>query len=225
MLLAKRLSGEARLAAAARHLVEATVELAQSGTPLMRRIVPDDGDFAVWQHYPASDAVDRRSGSRWFYHAHPAEQRTGGEHGHFHLFFERHVFKPPAMALAGPVGGASVGADVVHIAALSVDLRGIPVQLFTVNRWVTDEWLYPAGEVLSRLARFDLSRAPGDALVNRWLTAAVACLAPEITQILHERDARIAALSSDDAFWEDRDAEILSSSAVDLQRAVTEFDR
>lgn len=225
MLLPTRLSGQARLAAAAQILIDATVELAGSGRPLMRRIVPDDAEFAVWQHYPDLDAVDRRSGARWFYHAHPVEDRAGEEHGHFHLFFERSKFRRPAEPLAGPAGGKSVGADIVHIAALSVDLRGIPVQLFTVNRWVTDEWFYPADAVLERLARFDLSGAPGDPLVNRWLTSAVACMAPEIAVILRERDAKVAGYGPDHAFWEDRNEEILSAIPIDLQRVATEFDR
>lgn len=221
MLLDPSLTGTERRAAAAAELIAATVEMAGSGRPLMRRVVPDDG-HQVWEHYPPDDAVDRTTRSRWFYHAHPPEERGKGEHGHFHLFLDREAFGR-APHLAGPVAPRDGDATVVHVAALSIDLAGLPTSLFTVNRWVTDEWLFPAGDVLDRLTGFDLSDANGDPLVNCWLTAAVATFAPEIAAILRERDRVIG--DAPPAFFEDRNAEILSLVEIDLQRCVTQPDR
>jgi hypothetical protein len=222
MLIDPDLTGPDRLGAAAAALVSATVDMARSGRPLMRRVVPED-DYKVWDHYPLDDAVDARTGARWFYHAHPPEERDEGEHGHFHLFLDRDAFDD-IPAIAGPVDADAPDARVVHIAALSIDLAGVPTRLFTVNRWVTDEWTHSAADILQRLERFDLSAAQdGDALVNRWLTAAVATFAPEIAQVLIERDRVIAGAPP--VFFEARDAEILSSVDIDLQRCVTQLDR
>lgn len=222
MLIDPSLSGTARRAQAAADLIAATIAMAQSGLPLMRRVLPP-GDSLVWDHYPPDDAVDAHTGARWFYHAHPPEEREGGEHGHFHLFLDRDDFDG-LPALAGPLNPAAPDAGVVHIAALSIDLAGLPTRLFSVNRWVTDEWLHPAPAILDRLDRFDLSAAAaGDPLVNRWLTAAVAAFAPEIEQILTERDRAFKGAAA--PFFEDRGAEVLSTIAVDLQRCVTQFDR
>lgn len=221
MLIDPDLTGPDRLAAAAATLISATVDMAQSGRPLMRRVVPED-DYRVWDHYPPDDAVDARTGARWFYHAHPPEERDHGEHGHFHLFLDRASFDG-LPAIAGPVDADAPDARVVHIAALSIDLAGLPTRLFTVNRWVTDEWLHRSPQILDRLARFDLSEANGDPLVNRWLTAAVAAFAPEIERILSERDLVIADATP--AFFESRDAEILSSTEIDIQSCVTRLDR
>ena len=221
MLLEPSMSDRDRRAAAAAELVDATIEIAASGRTLMRRVVPDDG-FRVWDHYPADDAVDGTSGARWFYHAHPPEERGEGEHGHFHLFLDRDLFGAKT-ALAAPIAPAPGDARVVHIAGLTIDLAGLPTQLFTVNRWVTDEWLFSGAEILARLASFDLAAANGDPLVNRWLTAAVAAFEPEIALILAERDRAIAAVPP--AFFEDREAEILSAVPIDLQRCVTQPDR
>ncbi len=222
MLIDSHLTGLLRRAEAAQHLVSATVEMAQSGLPLMRRVVPDT-DYRIWDNYPPDDAVDRQTGARWFYHAHPPEERDASEHGHFHLFLDRDSFDG-THARAAPVAPGEADARVVHIAALSIDLNGLPTKLFTVNRWVTDEWLYTADSICERLYSFDLTHAvDGDPLVNRWLTAAVATFAPEIEQILAERDAAIAGVA--DSFFEDRSAEILSTLDIDLQNAVTQLDR
>lgn len=219
--VAVKLAGIERRTAAAAALIAATVEMAESGRPLMRRVVPDDG-HRVFEHYPPDDAIDRHNRSRWFYHAHPPEERGDGEHGHFHLFLDRRAFgRLPA--IAGPLAPRKNDARVVHIAALTIDLSGLPVSLFTVNRWVTDEWLYGAAQISARLARFDLSGANSDPLVNRWLTAAVATFAPEIAGILCERDRIIAEVAAD--FFEDRTAEILSSTPIDLMRCVSQPDR
>jgi hypothetical protein len=209
-------------AANAQALIDATMRLAADGVPLMTRVAPPDGAFVVWDHHPPDDCVDRLSGCRWFYHAHPEGERDGDEHGHFHLFFDRARFRGKRDApLGGPPGGRSGGADVVHVIAIAVDLRGLPMRLFTVNRWVTDEWLYPADAIARRLPSFDLGRAGGDALVNTWLTAAVAFFRPQIEDALRARDAGIASWTGGPEALEDRGIEVLSSIEIDVNDAVT----
>lgn len=204
--------------AAADALIAATIAIAEAGQPLMLRVVPSGGDFLAWNHYPPDDAVDPQSGARWFYHAHGPGERDAGEHGHFHLFLDKSRFADvPLPPLAGPPGGASSGADTVHLIAIGIDLNGLPTRLFTVNRWVTDEWLYAAGEIGEKLGSFDLSAATGDMLVNAWLTAAAAFFWPEIEQALHLRDAEIARWQPE--WFEDRDREILSSIPIDINSA------
>jgi hypothetical protein len=207
--------------AAAEALISATLAVAEAGKPLMLRVVPADGDFLAWDHYPAEDAVDARSGARWFYHAHGPGERDAGEHGHFHLFLDRKSFSDVRLEpLAGPPGGASSGADIVHLIAIAIDLDGLPTRIFTVNRWVTDEWLYAAGEIQEKLGSFDLSSATGDLLVNGWLTAAAAFFRPEIETALQLRDAEIARWQLSDDPFEDRSREILSSLPIDINAAV-----
>jgi len=167
--------------------------------------------------------IDAATGARWFYHAHPPEERDAGEHGHFHLFLDRTAF-PPLSALAAPQAPTPGDAEVVHILALSIDLQGLPTRLFSVNRWVTDEWLHAAPMILERLHLFDVTTAgAGDPLVNRWLTAALAAFAPEVEGALAQRDAAIAGARP--TFFEDRALEILSEAPVDLQLAATRPDR
>lgn len=204
---------------AAQTLIDATIAVAAERVPLMLRVLPEGTPAEVWAHYPADDAVDPATGARWFYHAHPTGERDAGEHGHFHLFFARDVLeRAGAAAIAGPPGGVSSGADVVHLFAIAIDTDGLPTRLFTVNRWVTDDWLYPAPSVVAQLGCFDLAEAGGDALVNAWLTAAVAFFAPQAAAALDARDAAIAGWT--EPGFEDRDREILSTVAIDINDAV-----
>lgn len=196
-------------------LIKTSLEIAASGTPLMHRVVPMDADFRVWDHYPTNDAVDSRSGARWFYHAHPVEDRNPAEHGHFHLFLSKDAFAQSGVEpLLEPPGGMTNGVETVHIIALSMDYRGVPRELFTVNRWVTDEWLYPASAIIERLDRFELESTDGDSLVNHWLMAMVGAFRSDIVDLLAERDRCIECQSGQ--FGEDRSFEILSRREIDL---------
>ncbi|NCP55446.1 MAG: hypothetical protein GW845_09695, partial [Rhodoferax sp.] len=82
-----------------------------------------------YAHYPSDDVVDVRHGSQFYYHAH----RDGDqEHGHLHLFWHatasgrRRYFQPgkPRWNRTEPT----------HLFAISLDARGLPVALFTVNQ-------------------------------------------------------------------------------------------
>lgn len=214
-----------RPAGAAQTLIEVTVAMAREGRPLMTRILPTDAPAEIWTHYPEDDAVDAITGARWYYHCHPPGERAADEHGHFHLFLDRSDFSRRTKASARPRGRASLRADVVHVAALSVNMDGLPTRLFTTNRWVTDEWLYPAADIAKRLSRYSLSAAPGDPVVNRWLTAAVALFTPEIVQALALRDTALALArvrDPDGDIFEDRELEILSTLDLDLDGAASE---
>jgi hypothetical protein len=207
--------------AAAQDLIDATVAIAGAGVPLMLRVVPGGDLFRAWDHYPPEDAVDRASGARWFYHAHAPGEREASEHGHFHLFFDLSRLKRRGRKpLAGPPGGVSAGAEIVHIAAIGIDLNGLPTRIFTVNRWVTDEWIYRAADITAELAGFDLGAATGDALVNRWLTAAVAFFSREIEDALQLRDAEIGRWDPSADPFEDRSLEVLSAIEIDINSAV-----
>jgi hypothetical protein len=205
---------------AARELISATIAMHQSGIPLMRRALPQDVEPTLWEHYPEHDAVSPHNGSRYFYHCHPVEERGAGEHGHFHLFLPKLVMESPNEAKCAPTDLETDRADVVHIAALSVSPEGLPISMFTVNRWVCDEWLFSQGDIMSVIEGFDLTDAEGDPLVNRWLTAMVHLAKPIIDRLLAERDERLAA-----AHWdgEDRDIEVISIAPIDLQALVDPY--
>lgn len=192
-------------------LLDASQRMFDSGRPLMRRMIPDGEAVRIWDRYPPRDVVNGRRGARYFYHCHPPEAR-GGEHGHFHLFVDRAAV--PGTALFVPPADAPPPlSEVVHIAALAIDAQGLPIRWFTVNRWVTGEWMYRAPALVPLLPDYDLDGPDGDPLVNAFLGAMVRLSVPVLAALLVERD-RVIAQAGFDA--EARSLEILSSVTVDL---------
>ena len=109
-----------------------------------------------------------------------------------------------------------------HLIAVSFDNTGIPIRLFTVNRWVAMEWQYPADVVISMIDRFRIEN-PIDGketynLTSRWLMAMLKLYRPQIEWALRERDAMIAAMRADDpdTWSEDQDVEVLSAVTFDF---------
>ena len=189
-------------------LVSLSAAMAGEGRALIQRVLPEPpASFTQWEHYPKGDAIDPASKARWFYHAHPPEQRGPKEHGHFHLFLPLGAFDG-VEPLAKPV--KEKPAKVVHVAALCFDTDGLPTHWIATNQWVTDEYLYPAEAIIARMEHMDMSDAgvaKGIPYVGRWLTCALAVARGDVEALLRERDAKLA-----DVDPRDKEAEILAST-------------
>ncbi|MEP3051268.1 MAG: hypothetical protein ABJP48_09210 [Erythrobacter sp.] len=198
-------------------LMSSTEAMFESGQPLMNRIVPTETPAEIWTHYPNSDVINGPAGSRYFYHCHPPGERIDGEHGHFHLFLDKSAMPGGVAPLISPPPEnlAKTRADVVHIAALAISVSGLPLAWFGINRWVTDEWVYPAETIIGLLERFDMRGPMGDPLVNDWLTGIVGLARQDLTEILHERDR---VLKASDPSGEDRQVEVTSTIPISLEK-------
>ncbi len=194
-------------------LWQATVAIHRSGIPLMSRILPEDGKAKAWQRYPPHDVVNGAWQARWFYHSHNPDDRTGQEHGHFHFFLGRQAFSRKIRPLVVPPHSRKPRPSIVHIAALSIDFDGLPTGWFVTNRWVTDEWLYPAAAITGKIAQIGFSGADGDPLVNDWLGAILRASHGTIAALLAERDC---VLAKSDPAGENRTIEIVAQAPIDL---------
>lgn len=184
----------ARMITAGQEVVEIHRLLAKTGDNVVGELIKNAGTFYEWNHYPDDDVYDAETGSQFFYHAHPADLRVG-EHGHFHTFL-----RPAGMP--GGVQPAPV-ADFVppkeandalsHIIGISMDAQGIPICLFTTNRWVTGETWYSAADVCRMVDLFDMSHTQPSWPVNRWITAMMRLFRPQVLALIDARDAAIAA--------------------------------
>lgn len=174
---------------------------------LIERVLPaPPEEFTQWAHYPKGDAIDPDSGARWFYHAHPPEQRGPKEHGHFHMFLPLSAFDG-LEPLATPEKDDP--AKVVHVAGLCFDTDGLPTHWIATNQWVTEEFMYPAEAIIARLDGMQMPRAgeaKGIAYLGRWLTCALQASRADIEVLLRQRDEALAGTDP-----RDHDAEILSS--------------
>lgn len=197
--------------------VSSTHAMFQTKRPVMSRILPDQGTAEIWAHYPPDDVVNGRHSCRYFYHAHPPDEREDDEHGHFHLFIGKDALADVIEPLRSPppLGEGEKRADVVHLAALAMSYEGLPLRWFAVNRWVTDEWLYPADTLIPHLHEFDVRGDDGDPLVNDWLTSIFQLSIDDIGPLLAERDQ---VLGCKDLTGEDRNLEIVATRDIDLER-------
>ena len=193
--------------AALAELLTLSEAMAKEGRALIERVLPAPPEtYIQWSHYPDGDAIDPGSHARWFYHAHPPDQRGEGEHGHFHMFL-------PLSAFAGDEPLASPAkedaAQVVHVAALCFDTDGLPTHWIATNQWVTEEYLFDAEAIIPRLDGMEMSAAgvaQGIDKVGRWLTLALSVARSDVEALLRRRDEKLAQTDV-----RDREAEVLAS--------------
>lgn len=200
------------MADAALTVIEQTQHWADSGRSPLQATIGHATPIA-WQHHPDGDARDRDAGYRWYYHCHDRPQRAS-EHGHFHLFSEhdRRTGEPPALT---------------HLVAIGIDARGLPIRAFTVNRWVTNEVWRDASQVLRRLAKFRVALDGEHGDVSRWLSALTVLFAPQLKQVVTDRDDamnRRAQGGGRPNLRDDHRLEVISQRRLSLARQIKAID-
>lgn len=211
-----------RMSEAADLVQECARLLAKSGCNPVSQVLRHQGQFVEMEHYPQGDVFDRETASQYYYHAH----RAGGvEHGHFHTFVRagnipRDV-KPAVYRgkIVRPTGKDAI----CHLVALSMDAFGAPLALFTTNQWVTGETFYNAPDTIGMLKRFSIDQADPCVATNRWITALLQLFAPQIKDLLIQRDALLAErerLGQSTSVLDDRNVEILSSTPIDVEQQI-----
>ncbi|GGX86580.1 hypothetical protein GCM10007160_12400 [Litchfieldella qijiaojingensis] len=189
------------MAEAAREALECQRVLKKVGLNLVGEILKGQGKFVQFNHYPDGDVYDRDTGSQYYYHAH-----REGEHGHFHLFN-----RPARDNQQGKVKTPT------HLIAISMDPWGLPIGLFTTNRWVTGEKWRRADKTLALADAFEIDHAWPSWPVNRWVTAMLRCYRPYLEVLLAHRDREIERLqASQDDVFENRDVEVIGQLPIDL---------
>ena len=206
------------LAQAARRVREIEADLAARGGNVVARLLAEAGDgFYEWDHYPDGDAYDPDSESQYFYHAHAADQRFPGEHGHFHTFV-----RPFGLSHLLPDDDAPPQSALTHLIAVSIDIDGRATRLFTTNRWVTAERWYPAATTVRLLPAFEMTGDTPASEVNGWLTALLRLYRSDIAALMTARDSRLAAGGGmvTEAALDDHAVEVTSLLEIDVPARV-----
>lgn len=185
--------------------------------------------FYEWNHYPDGDIYDSITHSQYYYHAHPPEERPG-EHGHFHTFI-RPKGMPEGIKPA-PVPDYEAPEDpddnLSHIIAVSMDGAGLPIKLFTTNRWVTGEIWYTAADVHRLIGLFHIDHAQPSWPVNLWITSIVQLFDPQIRALVNRRDQVISEWAEShpgSSVFEDRDLEVTSECDIDIDAQRTAIEK
>jgi len=213
--------------AAALTVIETITAMAAEQKPLMLRVIPEEG-ATFWTHYPKNDARSASCKARWYYHVHAAGDRDEGEHGHFHLFLHRTQLPDGLEPKVWPPQGEEAKAHVTHLIGLSIATNGIPRAWFATNRFVTNEFLYPADVMIDHMPGFNVDDTKEDDLVNRFVTAMVALYREEIAELLQKRDARHAELVAEHgeevAYEKASGEDVLAQIPIDLDAKISSLE-
>ncbi|UEM25186.1 hypothetical protein JL100_036005 (plasmid) [Skermanella mucosa] len=211
-----------RMAEAAAEAVDCVRVLRKGGDNLVGEVLRGNGTFTEWEHYPPDDVYDPETHAQYYFHAHPPEERGWHDYGHFHTFLRPAGMPPgtrPAPGNAPADAGAGDEAALSHLFAISMSREGLPVRLFTTNRWVTGETWYAADDVIAMLDRFVIDLPRPSWPLNRWITAMAVLFRPQIEALLRGRDLAIARRRTahpDTDVFEDRGLEITSALDISL---------
>ncbi len=210
--------------AAGEDILEIHRVLGKTDSNVVGEILRNQGTFYEWDHYPKGDVYDWGSHAQYFYHAHPGGLRDR-EHGHFHTFVRAKGMprgmrpKKHSDTSQWPKGDDAL----THIVGISMDEKGLPLRLFTTNRWVTGETWYKASDVCSVIERFVIDHAQPSWPTNRWVSGMVRLFWPQIIMLLKARDTVIAdwqAGSPDQDVLEDRALEVTSQAEVSVDAQI-----
>lgn len=194
--------------------------LKKSAQNMVGQCLANQGTFFEDEHYPKGDVYDGESHAQYYYHAHRPDS---GEHGHFHTFLRSAGM--PRTAKAVPYSGKAKRptgiAALSHIVAVSMNRPGMPVGMFTTNRWVTDETFYPVEDVARMVDRFSIEQSYPCLATNRAITAVLHLFKPQVLALLQQRDRTIAAWAEkypDRDVYEDRELEITSIIDINVEQ-------
>lgn len=212
-----------KMAAAGESLKENLRLLTKSGHNPVGRCLENQGVFYEDAHYPKGDVYDKESHAQYYYHAHRPES---GEHGHFHTFVRARGM--PANMKPVPYKGDGPrpkGKDAIsHIVAISMNRPGMPIGMFTTNRWVTGESMYSADDVIRLIDRFSIEQSYPCLATNRTLTSLLQLFKPQIAALLRLRDDTLVAWIQqhpDRDVYEDRELEITSIIDINVDRQIS----
>lgn len=189
--------------------VEAFADATQASGSLLQSWV-QGAEVVEYEHYPPSDIIDLSSGTQFYYHAH---RTHGDEHGHLHVFWHATA----SGRRSRPKQGRKVWARSAptHMLAIALDARGLPVKLFTTNRWVTDGHWFDATQTLVCLDRCRPGPVSGHEHACAWLSHFLALYRPLIADLLERRDARLKGHGRLEDALNNKRLEVLSQSRID----------
>lgn len=211
----------------AAHIVSETMRVLQkSGTNAVGEILKTEENFFQWEHLPNDDVYDRHSHSQYYYHAHEKSDTGNGihddEHGHFHTFI-RGKGMPEGinpLSLSDYDSNMDISDINTHIIGIGMNELGVPIRLFTVNRWVTGETWFKAEDVLRLLDRYEIDDTRPSWPLNLWITNMIILYRPVIEQLIIERDKTIEKWIGDNPdienIYEDRNLEVTSYQNINL---------
>ena len=174
-------------------------QMAAQNTNAVLTVLADVDHLQTECRYPESGLLFADKRWRVFYHCHEVISIHANEHGHFHLFTD--------------IGNQTWA----HVAGLSIDAEGQPLQWFTVNRWVTDGPWLESKYFLEQLKYITVENEEG--LVTNWLGALLQLYSETLRDLLIKRDVQLELYfkgRSRAEILENREVYTLATQRIDL---------
>lgn len=196
----------------------------QAGNNILHYTLGKNERHERFTHYPLNDRIDSSTGGQYFYHCHREDLDTS-EHGHFHCFLR--YKRIPKYIKPTPLKDWNLYIDnpYTHLIAIGMNQVGMPIRLFTVNRWVTSEIWYDAPHVSRFLKRFKmtLTNDPYWQILDQWIEGMLHLFSPQIIWLHQERDKVIHAQQKkgpSENIYLNKELEELSFIDVNLQKQI-----
>ncbi|RMD48594.1 MAG: hypothetical protein D6830_06560 [Ignavibacteria bacterium] len=173
-------------------IIKIIAQLKSEGTNLVLKVMNGKKYvFDPYVRYPYEGGiVDKENGCRIFFHAH-----RPNEYGHFHTFVEDEK------------------GELIHLVLISMNKKGEPIGLATVNTWVTGDKYVKPDILKNYLSNFKMNRNSfKESRIIDFVEAIFEAYRQEIFTLFDEREEWIqnyAAKYYREPF-EDRDYEVLS---------------
>jgi hypothetical protein len=112
-----------------------------------------------------------------------------------------------------------------HLVAIGMNQYGLPIRLFTVNRWVTSEVWYDAEHISYFLKRYKMTLTddPYWQVLDRWLEGMLHLFSPQIEWLHKARDEQMKNHLAKDPTanpYMDYELEELSEIPIDLKKQI-----
>ena len=115
-----------------------------------------------------------------------------------------------------------------HLVGISMDEFGVPIRIFSTNRWVTGEVWYTSDDVCRMVDLFIIDHTRPSWPVNRWFSAMICLLQPQSIQLLGARDKTVSKWAANRPgvnVYEDRELEITSAMPISLDEQLEKASR
>ncbi len=190
---------------AGRAVLDYTRRLSEQGRSVLD-VILNEKELEEWAMYPWDGGViDKKTRSQYFYHAHPQSP----EHGHFHPFYSHRN-------------------QIVHLVAISLDDQGHPMELFTVNRWVTGDFYIPANKLAGYITQFRITNNSFDREMGAYVRNLMILYQAEIETLMHQRERVFSdyrATHDGREPYEDRDLDVTSNLEIQVENQVAALER
>lgn len=179
-------------------IVEIITGLKKEGSSITRKTLNHKKyvkDSSV--HYPNEDSIeDLETHCQVFFHAHRDD-----EYGHFHTFIN------------------NKNGELVHLIMISMDKKGNPTAISTVNDWVTGDFKVETNELKELFIQFKMNHNLfPDKRIIEFIENIFIGYKDLIFELFDERDQFIKNYIKQNASepFDDSDIEVLSSRAIDV---------